>query len=106
MTNPARNIRVAEREPQTMLSIIRERFMEHRAALCGVFVILFFISVALLAPLISKWTGLDPTSQDILGRYGPWSREHWFGTDESGRDFFIRLVYGTRVSLGVAFVSA
>jgi peptide/nickel transport system permease protein len=91
---------------QSMGSLILERFKEHRAAVCGVGVILFFVLLALFAPLISKWTGLDPAAQDILSRYGPWSRDHWFGTDESGRDFFIRLVYGTRVSLSVAFVSA
>jgi peptide/nickel transport system permease protein len=41
-----------------------------------------------------------------LSRFSPQSSEHWLGTDEAGRDVFMRLIYGTRISLLVAFISA
>ncbi len=91
---------------QSMFQIVLGRFMEHRLALVGLFIIGFFCLVAIGADLIAQMTGLDPSAQDILSRYGPWSRENWLGIDEAGRDVFIRLVYGTRISLMVAFVSA
>jgi peptide/nickel transport system permease protein len=90
---------------KTMARLIFERFVEHRLAVVSVFIILMFAFVAFGADLIATITGLDPDTQDVLHRYAPFSAEHWLGTDELGRDVFIRLIYGTRISLGVAIVS-
>lgn len=109
ITAPEIEVAPSERpktEAQSMKKIVLHRFMEHRLAVVSFFIIIFFCVVAVGADLIAKWIGIDPTAQDILARYGPWGREHWFGTDEAGRDVFIRLIYGTRVSLGVAFMAA
>jgi peptide/nickel transport system permease protein len=88
---------------KSMLRIALEQLLEHRLAVVSLFVIGFFVAVALGADVISWAMGIDPDYQDILNRYGPWSAEHWLGTDEVGRDVFMRLVYGTRISLLVAF---
>jgi peptide/nickel transport system permease protein len=181
-------------EARPMWRIVLGQFVEHRMAVAGVFVIAFFLGVALLAPVISAVTGLDPNRQNVLARYQPllsWeeaspserelrvqrflqggdrtaladhvrrlglagpevpqaevlyhlvgnndpgqllrllregpspddaaAREqladfervvedfrsfHLFGTDELGRDVFIRLVYGTRVSITVGLLVA
>lgn len=95
-----------ERQSRPMWRIVASQFFEHRLAVAAFAVIAFFCLVALGADLIAYFTGFNPAAQDILSRFSPWSGEHWLGTDEAGRDVFIRLVYGTRVSLLVAFVSA
>lgn len=94
-------------ETATSLSrIIMTQFFEHRLAVTGLAVILIFALVAFGADIIAAVLGLDPSAQDILTRFAPFSFAHWLGTDEAGRDVLVRLIYGTRVSLGVAVVSA
>lgn len=93
-------------KPKSLWRLVLERFLEHRMAVIGLTVIACFCAVALAADLIARATGLDPNTQDIMNRYAPFSAQHWLGTDEAGRDVFIRLVYGARVSLAVAFLAA
>src|SRR5690606_25244313 len=81
---------------KSMLRIALEQLLDHRLAVLSLFVIALFLGVAVFADVIASVLGLDPNAQDILSRYAPWSTEHWLGTDEAGRDVFIRLVYGTR----------
>ncbi|WP_022852246.1 ABC transporter permease [Limisalsivibrio acetivorans] len=65
-------------------------------------IVLFFIFVAALAPVIAPY---DPANIDFDSIFLPPSAEHYFGTDELGRDVFSRVVYGTRISLFVGFVA-
>ena len=58
--------------------------------------------VSLLAPLISPY---DPSAINAWKVLSPPSWQHWFGTDELGRDVFSRVLYGSRVSLKVGFVA-
>lgn len=90
---------------KSMLRIAFEQLLEHRLAVISIFVIFLFCAVAVGADAISWALNIDPDAQDILNRYGPWSAEHWLGTDEVGRDVFMRLIYGTRISLSVAFAA-
>jgi peptide/nickel transport system permease protein/oligopeptide transport system permease protein len=80
------------------------RFASNRAAL-GAGVILFaLILMAILAPLI---TGTGENEQAFLTESLAFpSGTHWFGVDDLGRDFFARIVYGARVSLGIGFSAA
>jgi peptide/nickel transport system permease protein len=170
-----------------MWQIVARQFLEHKAAVIGLIIILFYTLVALFAPVISAVTGLDPDRQNALARYQPpmseievssdykeqsitkfmadfpdkakllseeivaknlfpviraedalydfanqpkeirksaleqlgsantkelknvfntFSSFHIFGTDELGRDVLIRLIYGTRVSMGVGLMVA
>src|SRR5687768_13224935 len=91
-------------DAKSMLRIAHEQLLQHRLAVAILFVIALFLGVAIGADLIAAVLKLDPDAQDILSRYAPWSAELWLGTDEAGRDVFIRLVYGTRISLLVAFL--
>jgi peptide/nickel transport system permease protein len=69
---------------------------------CFVFLILIS-AAALLAPIICPY----PYDQiDLQARFVPFSRAHYLGTDENGRDVFTRLVYGARASLLVGLVAA
>jgi len=71
-------------------------------AVGGLLVIALFAFVALAAPLLAPYDPLDFERSRIL--LGP-SPQHWLGTDAVGRDVLSRMIYGTRVSLAVGFVS-
>jgi len=78
------------------------RLKRRRGALIGLAVVLMFVALALFAPWFAPQ---DPiaTSWGAI-RKAP-SVEHWFGTDEIGRDVFARVVWGTRASLLAGVVS-
>ena len=67
-----------------------------RLAIPGGLIVLIFIAVAILAPLVAPY---DPYKNNLAGTLVPPSAEHFFGTDELGRDIFSRIVYGSRLSL-------
>ena len=67
-----------------------------RLALPGLAIVLLFIIGGLLAPLLAPY---DPYKNDLMNVLMPPSAEHWFGTDELGRDLFSRILYGARISL-------
>jgi peptide/nickel transport system permease protein len=77
------------------------RIRRNRAALVALAIIALFVLVALLAPVVAPY---PPDAQpDIVGlaRVGP-SLAHPFGTDTFSRDVLSRVIFGSRVSLGVA----
>jgi peptide/nickel transport system permease protein len=76
-------------------------FLRHKSALFGSIIVLFFLVVAVSAPLLTPY-GYTERSHELLA---PPSADHWFGTDEMGRDLFTRVVYGSRISLWVGFVA-
>lgn len=82
------------------------RFRQHRLALCSALLLVFIATMALLAPVIEGAMGLDATRVDLFNQYALPGATHWLGTDEAGRDVFLRLLYGGRVSLLVALVAA
>ncbi|MFP3392319.1 ABC transporter permease subunit [Brevibacillus sp. SIMBA_040] len=66
--------------------------------LFGLLLLLTILVLSVFAPLISPY---EPTKINIAERFAPPSGDHWFGTDEVGRDIFTRILYGARLSLGV-----
>ena len=82
------------------------RFREHRLALVSAALLVFISTIALLAPVIEAAMGLDATRVDLFNQYALPDTTHWLGTDEAGRDVFLRLLYGGRVSLLVGLVAA
>ena len=73
--------------------------------LIGLAIVLAVTALTLLAPAIDRY---DPTFGDFDNLLAGPSRDHFFGTDNFGRDVFARVLYGYRVSLvvGVASVAA
>ncbi|MBU0574219.1 MAG: ABC transporter permease [Candidatus Margulisiibacteriota bacterium] len=67
----------------------------------GAIVLGLLVLTAVLAPVIAPY---DPDEIIEDGTYAP-SAQHWFGTDDLGRDIFSRIVYGARISLTVGFVA-
>ncbi|WP_399894696.1 ABC transporter permease [Streptomyces sp. BBFR51] len=93
------------------------RLRVQRAALVAAFVVALLVLVALAAPLLTAIEGQNPTAYHPelvdsarggvpVGTFGGMSAEHWLGVEpQTGRDLFARLVYGARVSLGVALAA-
>jgi|YelNatPaOPRAMG01_1025707.scaffolds.fasta_scaffold00657_30 peptide/nickel transport system permease protein len=83
------------------------RFRKHKLAMFGGAVIIFMVLVCYLGyPVYVYFTGNDYVSQDLAHRYAMPSAQHWFGTDDMGRDVVARILYGGRVSIAVGFISA
>ena len=81
---------------------ILRKLLKHRSATIGASIILFFIVIAIFAPLIATH---DPRHANIIERLQGGSASHYLGTDRVGRDIFSRIVYGTRISLKVGLIA-
>jgi peptide/nickel transport system permease protein len=77
-------------------------FSRNRLAVVGGVVVLLLVIFALLAPVLAPW---DPNRPDLRNMLADPSRAHPLGTDQLGRDGLSRMLYGSRVSLTVGFVS-
>lgn len=77
-------------------------FRKNKTAMLGLGIILFFVLIALLAPFIAPYGYKE---QELVNRLKAPSADHWFGTDDLGRDMFTRILYGARISLWVGFFS-
>ena len=66
---------------------------------------LFFLSLLVLASVFAPLTNLDPTTTNVSNMNHAPSLEYWFGTDELGRNYFARVIYGGRVSLLVGLLA-
>lgn len=72
------------------------RLFKRKGAVVGLAVIAAFVVLAVFAPLVSPY---DPIATSwSLVRKAP-SAQHWFGTDDLGRDILTRVIYGARASL-------
>jgi peptide/nickel transport system permease protein len=100
--------RAPKSQSQSTSALAWRRFKKHKLAMFSLVVIVLLVAMALLAPVIAPYSPTaQPTSGDLATYYfQPPTREHWLGTDELGRDVLSRLIYGTRISLLVGFISA
>ena len=80
---------------------VKKALGENKIAAVCLVILCVIITGALMAPLSS----VDPDYMDVMNKMAGPSREHWFGTDELGRDSFTRALYGSRVSLLVGFAT-
>lgn len=93
---------------ESQMAIVLRRFRKHKTAMISIGVLGFFLLLALLAPTIAPYPRdepnlqarfLTPLSTDEDGNF------HLLGTDHLGRDYYTRLLYASRVSLGTAIFS-
>ncbi|CDZ55698.1 Putative dipeptide/nickel transporter, Inner membrane permease subunit (YddQ) [Neorhizobium galegae bv. orientalis] len=80
-----------------LLAVIRE-LLGNPSSGFGLVVITILVLTAIVAPLIAPY---DPNVIDLGNTLKPPSAEHWFGTDELGRDIMSRIIHGTRISLTI-----
>jgi oligopeptide transport system permease protein len=97
------DVDILERPRYSLWRDMWHRLLRNRVAVgSGVYIIVITL-MAIFAPLVTPYGRDEPDFYH--NREGPTSA-HWFGTDKLGRDVYTRIVYGARVSLGVAFVGS
>ncbi len=79
------------------------RLKNDKLALTGLIIILLVILMAIFAPYLSSY---EYDEQNFLEISEPPGFEHFFGTDVFGRDIFVRVLYGARISLAVGFMAS
>ncbi|MBP2626132.1 MAG: ABC-type transporter, integral rane subunit [Firmicutes bacterium] len=79
------------------------RLKEHKLAMIGLYTVLLIILIAVIGPWMSHVSYSD---QNLMQANQSPSTEHWFGTDNLGRDLFIRVLYGARISLSIGIVAS
>ena len=80
-----------------------KRFKKNKLALTGGVLVFGLLAIAVFAPFISPYDPNTINMDDVL--QAPGSR-HILGTDDLGRDILSRMIYGTRISLSVGFLSS
>lgn len=88
-------------QEENMTLVILRRFFKHKLAGVAVAVLLLLIVASALAGL----NPYNPTDQNPTNKLQDPNGEHWFGTDELGRDVLSRILHGGRVSLAVGLLS-
>ena len=86
---------------QSVWQNIVKELRSNKVAMVSLVLLLLLLIVVLLAPL----SPYDPYKLGVSQKLQGISTKHWFGTDEYGRDYFTRTLYGGRVSLTVGFLS-
>ena len=73
-----------------------KRLMAERLAFASLIYLALLVIVAITAPWIAPH---DPAEIDLMNMMKPPSKEHWFGTDELGRDIFSRVLMGAETAV-------
>lgn len=91
------------RESTTYWQDVWKRFRKDPLAIFGTVVILIMAIACIVIPMFSPYTysGMDLTNMNATP-----SLAHLCGTDQMGRDLFIRILYGARISLSIGLVAA
>jgi oligopeptide transport system permease protein len=76
----------------------------NRAAMIAIAIMFTVVALVLFAPLLSPYS-IDSTDWNRISISPSATTEHWFGTDDVGRDLFVRTMYGGRISLLVGLAA-
>ncbi|MBR2669040.1 MAG: ABC transporter permease [Solobacterium sp.] len=80
-----------------------DRFRKNKLALYGLVFLVIMIILAIFVPILAPY---EFDTQDMVNRNAMPSLQHFFGTDKQGRDIFVRVMYGARISLSIGFSTA
>lgn len=88
--------------PDSYLRMTLKSFKRNRSAMTGLVLLALLVLSAIFAPQLAPY---DPIEIDFANRLAPPSSEHWFGTNEFGRDIFSMILYGGRISIMIGLVA-
>ena len=96
-----------QEKPESELHAVWESLRVNKTAIFGMVIIIILVAVALVT-FLADAAGIqilpyDPNETDMTASFVKPCAEHWFGTDELGRDIFSRILDGTKISLFVGF---
>ena len=84
-----------------IINIIKDEYKNFNTNLkIGIIIFFIILLIGLFAPFLTQY---DPFYQDYNSLLLPPSFNHWFGTDNYGRDIFTRVIYATRLDLQIGF---
>ena len=83
------------------LDILKQQFFSDK----GMWLSAIFLILIVIASIAVGFSEIDPEAIDVMNMLQGPSKEHWFGTDELGRDYFARVLHGARVSLIVGVLA-
>ncbi len=75
--------------------------LRHKSIIVGGSIVLFFVVLAIFAPIIAPY---NPQDADLMRSLEPPQKKYLFGTDVQGRDILSRIIFGARISLSVGIV--
>ena len=79
------------------------RLRKNKSAFFAMCLVLLYTLLAIFAPMFSQYT---QSQMDANARHALISAAHWLGTDSTGRDLWVRIWMGARVSLSIGLISA
>ncbi|MED1782278.1 ABC transporter permease [Brevibacillus fortis] len=95
---------IAQMRPSlTHFQQVTRKLVRNKLAMVGLTLIIMLIAMAIIGPHLVPYSYSD---QSLLSANQEISSEHWFGTDELGRDMFSRTWYGARISLIIGISAA
>jgi oligopeptide transport system permease protein len=94
---------VVVRPSETYWQDAWRRLKENKVAIVSLVMLVFLAVISIFGPMISKFNYYS-NNMNVLN-INP-NSVHYFGTDELGRDLYVRVLYGMRISLAVGIVSA
>ncbi|WP_420908805.1 ABC transporter permease [Brevibacillus humidisoli] len=94
---------ISMRPSQTYVQQVVRKLVKNKLAMLGLAIILLLVAMAIIGPHLVPYSASD---QSLLAKNQPMSAEHWFGTDDLGRDMFARTWAGARISLTIGVVAA
>lgn len=89
---------------RSMAAEVWRRLLKNKMAVAGLIILIILALLAIFADVIADYDEMVVAQNLSIRLQGP-SAEHWFGTDEFGRDIFARLIHGSRISLVVGLIS-
>ena len=90
-------------ESRTFLQSVWHDFTGNKRAVAGAIILIIVVLMAIFGPMMCKYSYAE---QNMSLRNASPSMDHWFGTDRMGRDIFVRILFGARISLAVGCLAA
>ena len=89
-----------EGKPLSQWLLFRRRFFRHKLAVASAIVLILIGLAVMFAPVVAPY---EPTAQDLSNIRQQPTGDHWFGTDNLGRDVFSRVIFAGRISMKIGF---
>ena len=95
----------AAQKPESLWKDMWYSLTQNKPAMVSLVIIALLVLIAIVTAIAPQVLPCDPYQQDLSQSFQGPSAEHWFGTDQQGRDIFSRILIGSQISLTVGLLS-